>query len=98
LTHRAMAAHRVDVRPAVVEGDYRPKCSQTGEHEQMGPKASKPRDQLRLSRDFFTALSHSVDENLDETSPNDSFQLNRGEGLSAVALTKRFAAELFYGS
>jgi CRISPR-associated protein len=110
--HRLRASMSGSAPPAHVPGDHRPKCSQTGEHEQMGPTVDAW-TQFSVSRKFFEQLSEALSgydarsrSDTDTVAPRAgaaeppeySFQITRGEGLSAVALTKRLAPMAFYGT
>jgi CRISPR-associated protein Cmr2 len=103
LTHRVLAAHRETYltapepesaqrgEAAQIEGDARPKCTQCGLREQMGPcNAAEARRQHAQSRDFWLAVAeHAKDAEL---------QIKDGEGLCAVCLTKRFAPRAYFGT
>lgn len=90
LAHRTLAAHRKALAPAWPEGDERPKCSQCGQREQMGPVACNPYERRR-------ALD-KLSVELDGEGQRESLQLTRGEALCAVCLTKRFAPRAFYAT
>lgn len=69
--------------------DIRPKCTQSGDLEQMGP-VDHP---LEVAR-FWKTLSTKV-QGLNEI--RNALNLKEGEGLSAVSLLKRFAAQWVIG-
>lgn len=100
LVHRVLAAQRNVALAGPTRGDPRPKCTQCGNREQMGPVAEEHelQSQQVRSRRFFEALSKAHQQRDDTVPERLSLQLGRGDGLCAVCLTKRFAPELFYGA
>lgn len=101
LSERMLAAHRSALQPAGSQGDHRPKCTNCGLREQLGPRSEQPSEQQRDSRKFFEKKSEEL-QRRKSSEPNDgaqrtSLQLTRGEGLCAVCLTKRLAAEEYFG-
>lgn len=101
LTHRVLTAHRKGVAPAPVRGDHRPKCTQCGAREQMGPIVADEAagSQQRVSREFFADLSVALQSGGAEDEPGrPSLQITRGEALCAVCLTKRLAPEVYFGA
>lgn len=102
LVHRVLAAQRKVALAGPARGDRRPKCTQCGNREQMGPVVPEhdAQSQQGHSRWFFEALSQAYQQRnaLDPDPERLSLQLGRGDGLCAVCLTKRFAPELFYGT
>lgn len=101
LTERMLAAHRSALQPTGSQGDHRPKCSNCGLREQLGPRSEQPSDQQRDSRKFSEdksdALQKRKSNGRGQGTQRTSLQLTRGEGLCAVCLTKRLAAEEYLG-
>ncbi|MEZ4363813.1 MAG: type III-B CRISPR-associated protein Cas10/Cmr2 [Kofleriaceae bacterium] len=99
---KLLGAHRSALQPLGSRGDHRPKCTNCGRREQLGPRSEKPSQQQRDSREFFESKSEELQQRRprgrDENEPRTSLQLTRGEGLCAVCLTKRFAAEEYFGN
>jgi CRISPR-associated protein Cmr2 len=100
LTERMLSAHRSALQPTGGQGDHRPKCTSCGIREQLGPRSEWPNQQQRVSREFFEKKSEELQKS--KSSGRDdpqrtSLQLTRGEGLCAVCLTKRLAAEEYFG-
>lgn len=99
LTHRTLTAHRSVWRVPFHNGDARPKCTQCGVREQMGPLTETASAQKRTSREFFETLGKKLRER-GATGRDDeraSLKLTVGEGLCAVCLTKRFVPEVYFG-
>jgi CRISPR-associated protein Cmr2 len=94
LNHRMLAGHRKAQPQVWPEGDPRPKCSQCGQREQMGPVEGSP----QARRHALAALSEKLAGDTQRESQRESLQFTRGEGLCAVCQTKRFAPELFYAT
>ncbi len=100
LSHRLLAAQRKAATPPPWQGDRRPKCAQSGIHEQMGPITDQPARQQWTSRRFFRDLSEKLQirQSNQGSEGRLSLQLPQGEGLSAISLAKRLAPECYYGT
>lgn len=89
LTHRVLAAHRATPDVRASSGDARPKCTQCGEREQMGPR-DEPHRQAERCRKLWDDVS--------STASDGTLQITHGERLCAVCITKRFAPRTYFGS
>lgn len=89
LTHRVLSAHRTAPSLHGHPGDARPKCTQCGEREQMGPRVDV-RQQAAACRAFWTRISADARDG--------ALQITQGEGLCAVCVTKRFAPRAYFGA
>lgn len=98
LTYRVHVAHRatftgMQTPPAQASApadDYRPKCTQCGLREQMGPCEPEARDQHGASREFWKEVVAST--------KGASLQIDEGEGLCVICLTKRFVPKEYFGA
>jgi hypothetical protein len=93
-THNALAAARLTNPPLETAGDQRPKCTLAGDREQMGPIGPE-----REVQAFWDNLSQSLQTEAGggRGEGRSSLALPLGEGLSAVSLTRRLAAEAVLG-
>lgn len=93
-THNALAAARLTNPPLETAGDQRPKCTLAGDREQMGPIGPE-----RKVQEFWDNLSQSLQKDAGGGGGEgrSSLALPLGEGLSAVSLTRRLAAEAVLG-
>lgn len=107
LTHKVLAAHRstfeaapptassgasASERASGAASDFRPKCTQCGLREQMGPLVDEKeaRRQHAKSSKFWNIVAVEARDA--------ALQINVGEGLCAVCLTKRFAPQTYFGA
>lgn len=97
--HRALGAARQTDAPQYEKGDHRPKCTQCGVREQLGPLDTEcPARQTATSKRFWRTLSAQYQERKGPDGEGRyALQLRHGEGLCAVCFTKRMAPEHLLG-